>query len=253
MNMLKCIYAILDAANPHHHFDLADLKGLDGAAVYAIPYQDISAAVSDLNGHPLTLSPEVALQYENILDRLMTRYSLLPMRFGTLVKNDPAVIAILQKYYPDLIRNLSQVKDKVEYGVKLLWDLAQISAQIRTRCDNETVPLKGFGRLNEASLHHQYLLKKFQELQFEEALLQKAESVIETIHTPLKELSACSKYQTMITPKIILDATYLVATDQQKTFIHTVQALEDKKPEVKFLLTGPWPPYNFIENFAEKK
>jgi hypothetical protein len=248
-----CIYAILDATNPHHQFDFADLEGLDGTAVYAIPYQNIAAAVSELDRPPLTPGPEVALQYENIIDRLMARYPLLPMRFGTLVKNDTEVMAILQKYYPDFIRNLRQIRGKVEYGVKLLWDVAQVSAQIRLLCENETALLKGFRRLNEDSVRHQYLLKKFKEYQFEEALLQKAESIIATIHTPLKELSAFSKYKKMITPKIILDATYLVATEQQETFIHTVKDLVEKAPEVKFLVTGPWPPYNFIENFSEKK
>ena len=240
--MLKCIYAIFDAAHPPHDVDLADAKGLDGAAVYALPYRDIAAAVSDLGRAPLTPGPEVALQYESIIERLMARYCLLPMRFGTLVRNDAAVMGILQKHYPAFIRNLKQVKDRVEYGLKLLWDVERIKGHALVEV-RETVP-----PLNEDSPPKKYLRQKLQEHRGEEALRQKAERVIETIHPPLKALSACSKAKTMITPKIIFDAAYLVATAQQETFIQTVQALDAQQPELEFLLTGPWPPYNFIEN-----
>ena len=245
MERLKCLYAILYSPDPRQHADLAEIEGLDGSAVYAVPYQDISAAVSDIGSHPLKLSNEVALNYESIIERIMEKYPLLPMRFGTLVKDEGEVGALLQKYYADFVNNLQHVQGTLEYGLKLLWDVEQVKSQIRTLYKTENG--KGFGRVNEDSPHHQYLLKKFKEHHVEDALMKHAESIIAQIHPPLQELSVCSTFKKMITPKIILNAAYLVEREQQETFIHKVEELHEKERDVKFLLTGPWPPYNFTE------
>lgn len=241
MSKIKCVYAVLDS---NQKLDLG-LKGLDGSSVHSLAYRDISAAVSDIEKERLEVSKEYALVYERIVENLMARYALLPMRFGTLVKDDKDVIAILEKYYDDFVTNLRRVRGKFEYGLKVLWDVEEASLKIKSI--NEIEDSKGFDQLKGNSPYKKYLLEKLKEHKFEEALMKKAQEIIEDIHRPLKKLSSLSKFKKMATKRIILDAAYLVEKEKKEAFIQRFKELKERRQDLKFLLTGPWPPYNFIK------
>ena len=239
MNKLKCIYAILDTDK-----DLGlDLKGLDDSYVYTLTCKDISAAVSDIDKGNLKVNEECAVAYGKIIENMMREYTLLPMRFGTLVKEDREVIAILEKYYDGFIDNLRQIKGKLEYGLKVLLDIKEAGFEINS--SSETKDSKSFDRLKGGSPYKKYLLEKLREHKFEEALMGKVGRIIEDIHNPLKELSSLSKFKKMATKRIILDAAYLVEKKKKDVFIQRFKGLCKRHQKLKFLLTGPWPPYNF--------
>ncbi len=246
MNSLKCIYAILDS---NQKLNLG-FKGLDESFVCTLPYRDISAAVSDIEKDNLKVNEKCAFAYGRIIESIMARYTLLPMRFGTLVKGDKEVIAILEKHYDGFVNNLRQVKGKLEYGLKVLWDVEKISLEIRP---GKTEDLKGLDQLKGSSPHKKYILEKLKEHRFEEALMRKAEAIIEGIHNPLEELSFLSKFKKMVTKRIILDAAYLVEKEKKDAFIQRFKELSEGHRDLRFLLTGPWPPYNFIESSNFKK
>jgi len=247
MNRIKCIYAILDS---NQKSDLK-LKWPDGSFIHTSPYKDISAAVGDIDKADLEVNKECVLAYERIMESLMARYTLLPMRFGTLVKTDKEVSGLLEKCYDRFVINLRQVKGKLEYGLKALWDIEETNLEIRTL--SETEDPKGIDRLKGSSPHKRYLLEKLKEHRFEKALMTKAEKIIEDIHNPLKELSSLSECKKMVTEKIILDAAYLVEEQKKGAFIQRFGELREKRRDLKFLLTGPWPPYNFVKSFNFKK
>lgn len=238
--MEKCIYAILDC---NKDLDL-DLKGLEGLPVYTIAYKDISAAVSDIEKDKLKVDKECASLYGSIIETIVKRYTLLPMRFGTMVKEDKDVTRILEKYYDGFAANLRQVKDKIEYGLKVLWDAEKANREIRRegRIENS----RGIDQLKGDSPYKKYLLGKLKEHKLEEALLKRAEDIVEDVHNPLKGLSSLSKFKKMLTQRIVLDAAYLVEKEKRNAFIDKFKELKKERQDLKFLLTGPWPPYNFV-------
>jgi glycosyltransferase involved in cell wall biosynthesis len=247
MNRLKCIYAILDS---NRNLDL-DIKGLDGFSVNTLAYKDISAAVSDIEKDDLKVNKECALSYGRIIESIMERCTLLPVRFGTLVKSDREVIGLLEEYYDDFVINLRQVKGKLEYGLKVLWDVEKVNLQIMVLSGKEDS--KSLDQLKGDSPYKGYLLKKLKEHKLEEALVKKAQEIIEDIHKPLAELSFLNKFKKMTTKKIILDAAYLVEKEKKDVFVQGFKELSERRQDLKFLLTGPWPPYNFIESSNFKK
>lgn len=245
MNGFKCIYAILDSGE---NSDLG-LKGMNSSSVYTVAYKDISAAVSKVEKGSMRVSEEKALAYEKIVEEIMSRWNLLPMRFGTLVKNDGEVIGLLQKYYDGFVSNLARVKGKLEYGLKVLWTAEKhiLEKSVINEKKNSNV----FDQLRGNSPSRKYLTEKFKEYRLEKALLKKAERIIENIHKPLQELSFLSKSRKIPSEKIFFDATYLVEKEKKDAFIERFKKLNETHRDVKCLLTGPWPPYNFIEQLSE--
>lgn len=238
--MSKCIYAILDSGQ---RLDLG-LKGLARKPVYTLPYKDISAALSDIKKDKLDVNEKSALFYGEIIESIMKRYTLLPARFGTLVKDEGEVTELLEKNYNAFVNNLKQVEGKLEYGLKVLWDFEKVNLDISSLNIKNTA---GYDRLKGNSPHKKYLLKKLKEHKFQEALMEKVKKIVEDIHTPLNNSSFSSKFSKMKTKRIILDAVYLVEKEKQDIFIGRFKELQNKHKDLEFLFTGPWPPYSFVD------
>lgn len=233
---MKCIYAILDSSQKLDPV----FEGMAGSFVYNVVYKDISAAVSDsdIDKSSLEVGPECALVYERIIEGLMAKHTLLPMRFGTLVKEDNEIIGILEKHYNEFISNLGQVRGKREYGLKVLFNIEDTGFK-----PNDA---RGSEQLQGVSPYKKYLLGKLMEHKIEEVMMNKIDAIIEKINNSLGELSFLSKFKKRVTRKIILDGVYLVERGEKDIFIRKVKELKESYQNLKFLLTGPWPPYNFI-------
>jgi len=63
---------------------------------------------------------------------------------------------------------------------------------------------------------------------------------------PLAKLAVESIQQMLITPGLLLTAAYLVERNQVAAFRQAVEALSAAYPALRFLCTGPWPPYSFV-------
>lgn len=240
--MTKCIYAIIDS---EHILDI-DIKGIDGYPVYIVAYKNISAAVSDINKDSLKVTAEKALVYEEVIECLMADYTLLPMRFGEPVKDDNDIIEILKQHYDEFTLNLTQVKGKLEYGLKALWDIKN------NKFETDVKDLSKVDEPKEGSCYKKYLLDKLKEHKANEAVIKRSEQIIESINKPLADLSFLSKLKKMTTPKLVLDAVYLVEKEKKEIFVQKAEELKATNGELDFLLTGPWPPFNFAGNYNLK-
>lgn len=244
--MSKCIYAILDV---NQKLNLG-LKGLERKSIYTLPYREISAAISDIKKDRFEVDERNALLYGEIIEGIMERYTLVPVRFGTLVEDEREVTELLKKSYHAFVNNLREVKGKLEYGLKVLWDFEKVNLEI---CSLNIKDTTGYNRLKGDSPYKKYLLKKLKEHKSEEVLMERVKKIVEDIHNPLNDLSFSSRFSKMKTKRIILDAVYLVEKEKQDIFINRFKELQNKHKDLEFLFTGPWPPYNFVNNYQFEK
>jgi len=49
----------------------------------------------------------------------------------------------------------------------------------------------------------------------------------------------------------IIDAVYLLENDRKEDCINVVNNLQNKYSSLNLMLTGPWPPYNFVDIIIE--
>ena len=245
--MEKIIYAII--ASNHGHAELIGtmkgIQGISGSAIYVLSFNDISVAVSDFTPSKYTINKELAIDFARVIEELSQQVTLLPIRFGTFLKSDKNINQLLINHYDSFLNNLQKVENKYEFGLKALWDYEKCSEKIRVKAESEAV--KAGDYFSKSTIHTNYLLEKINKHRLEDALLKHVEQLIEEISRHLAQINPDCKFKKMVTRSIILDAVFLVEKSKKDDFIQAIEALKQQHDDLHFLLTGPWPPYSFVE------
>jgi hypothetical protein len=75
---------------------------------------------------------------------------------------------------------------------------------------------------------------------------QKRKEYMQGILESLKAASEQTVVGDLFSPRLILNASFLVNKDRVNAFSDEVEKLQFKYPTLKFLYSGPWAPHNFV-------
>ena len=234
------LYAITD--RPEAPLPARD--GLDEASLLRRTCQDIAAVVSPIARAEVPPEEANIWRHEAVVDALMADRIVLPVRFGTIFPDETAVQAVLAEHYADLVADLGQVRGHVELGLRVLWDDNDGQSPPLTEkylspvSGSEQPPANGSGRA--------YLMARIAAERQDQARRERAEVLAAEPHAALARLATESTYQVLVTPRMLLTASYLVQGDRGAAFRQEVDALSAAYPAWCFLCTGPWPPYSFV-------
>jgi hypothetical protein len=243
----KIIYAVM--GNNCSQEELSNLVkgiwGISGSSLYALSFNNISIAVSDFSASKFVIDKEIAIDFARVIEQLSRKLTLLPVRFGTFLKSDEDILKLLNDHYDSFYNNLIKVWDKDEFGVKVIWDYAKGSEKIKEESDKEDV--KSDTYFSKSTVHTNYLLEKIRKHKLEDALLRHVEKLIEEISRFLAEINPECKFKKMVSNSLILDGVFLIEKDKKDEFVLAIEALKQQHNDLHLLLTGPWPPYSFVE------
>ena len=229
------LYAITDRPD----LSVPAEPGLEGTSLFSLTYQDIAAVVSPLTAARVPPMEDNLWRHEAIVEALMADRAVLPVRFGTVLSNKAAVQDVLVAYYAGFVASLDRVRGRVELGLRVLWD---DNLQI---ADSSQRP-SAISHQPSATSGRAYLMARLEEERQSRAQRQRAEALAEELHAPLARLAAESTQQVLVTPRLLLTAAYLVERDRVTAFRLEVDAFSAAYPALRFLCTGPWPPYSFV-------
>lgn len=222
-----------------------DIPGLDGTPVYLIPWRNLAAVVGDapLRGYPADLAN--AARHGAVVEEIMQGGPILPMRFGTLLRESQSVVTMLAEHSGAFEEALRRLRGRVEMGLKVLWE-ADLSTCLcvparRQACGGWDEPMDP-----PAGPGGRYLRRRLEEERRTEAIRARGETLIQAIQTTLRPLVDEWTLRRFPTPRLLLDAAYLVSRDALQAFRDGVVRLEEPTSELRFLLSGPWPPYSFV-------
>jgi len=167
------------------------------------------------------------------VEAFMADSTVLPVRFGTVLADKAAVQATLAAHYSHFVTNLDRVRGRVELGLRVLWD-------------NNDCPIDKDDRTRVAGSGRAYLLARMQEERRAHAWRQRGEALAAELDGPLADLAVESTHQVLVTPRLLLTAAYLVERRVVVPFQRRVETLNGAYPGLRFLCTGPWPPYSFV-------
>jgi hypothetical protein len=80
----------------------------------------------------------------------------------------------------------------------------------------------------------------------DQALQARSERYVNDIYAELSGVSVASRANKPIGDKMIVNAAFLVARDNEAVFDARVKSLGARYDKLTFKYTGPWPPYNFV-------
>jgi hypothetical protein len=166
------------------------------------------------------------------------------MSFGTVFRSDNDVLALLKSTYQAFTDVLDKMQDKIEFGLKILWDRDKVVASIE-RENDEIRRLKDEITRNAASSTY---FARMQLGRLVEAAMEEASNRYVThVHEQLKDVSVASRSNKVIGDRMILNAAFLVDRKAEKPFDERVKEISRHYEDLlTFKYTGPWPPYNFV-------
>jgi len=244
--MEMMIYSILSTkGNPKNLVDLLiDIKGISEGVLSFVSFKDITAVVSAIKKNDINADRANAIIYAGIIEILTQRFTLLPVRYGSVMESTSAIIKMLERNYNEIQNNLQKVEDKWEFGLRIFCDSEKLKTELRTKseADPQSQTIE-----STDSVYRDWVNRKLKEHRLEESLLTYIESIIAEIKVFLDSLNAVTKFKKMLTATTLLDAVFLLDKDQKDTSVYFIEDLQTKYPALTFVLTGPWPPYNFVE------
>src|SRR5258706_5151243 len=109
--------------------------GGSGARVYTVQHTDLAAVVSDT---PIVIydpTRENVLAHEFVNETVMKEHTLIPMSFGTVFRSEDDVTELLRSTYQAFSDVLDKMRDKIEFGLKVLWDREKVIANLEREND----------------------------------------------------------------------------------------------------------------------
>ncbi len=247
--MAMLIYAVLQTKPGSGNLNTIpeDIKGIREELVYAVPFKEITAVVGNINETNVIPDKLDVIAYAGVIEKLLQKYTLLPMRFGSKMESNEAIKNMLENNYTEFQKNLQKVENKVEFGLKIFCDAEKLKQDLLKKSEVKEVspPHKSIESKN--SVFTDYINKKLKEHRYEEMLLRYVETVITEITDCLSSLSTDSRFTKMTSAKQLIDSVFLLEKEKDPLLIENIQTLQKKHPGLNFILTGPWPPYSFVE------
>jgi len=110
--------------------------GMNNSELYTIPYRDIAVVVSDSPMKDYELTEDNIRNHEASLRQVMEKHTVVPVEFGTTIKNEKILRGLLEKTYDPIREWLRLVDNKVELGVKAVLndDIVFVDQERRKEC-----------------------------------------------------------------------------------------------------------------------
>lgn len=243
----KYIYGIIDATP--HPVTTKRYGEISGCGVYTIPYQDISAVVSDSEIVDYTHMPKDVLarllvNHQKVVERTMNFGSpVIPIKLGTFAADETEVKNILHKGYSLIKYIFGRINDKIEIDLVATWSdfnsvLKAIGEKKEIKEFKEKLSANPKAVTVDDRMRAGVMVKK--------ALDKKREKYAFQIQSALKSLSEDSRVHEVMDDKMVVNTAFLVSKPTQKDFDRKVEELNSEFNErLNFRCVGPLPPYSF--------
>jgi hypothetical protein len=236
----KYVYCIIRTKGPLRFGPVG--MGAEPTDVHTISHRELAAVVSDTPIEVFDATRENVLAHERVNETVMKKHTVIPMSFGTVFKTRDDIVELLRAAYDAFVDVLKKMDDKLEFGLKVLWDRDAVVRQIESE-DDDVRRLKSEISSQEGSTY-------FARMQYgrlmDSALEARSEKYVTDIFEQLRPVSVASRANKPIGDKMIMNAAFLVARDKEAAFDARVKQIGAKLDSLTFKYTGPWPPYNFV-------
>ena len=236
----KYVYCIIESSEPLRFGPIG--IGAEPSEVYSVHFKTLAAVVSDAPLEMLDSTRENVLAHERVNETVMREHTVIPMSFGTIFKTREDIVELLRSAAEAFGDVLNKMQNKLEFGLKVLWDRDQAIREVESvdedisRLKKEISGQKGptyFARMQYGRL-------------IDSALQAQSERYVADVLEQLREVSVASRINKPIGDKMIMNAAFLISRDQETAFDAKVKSIAARFDKLTFKYTGPWPPYNFV-------
>lgn len=213
------VYAIAERPD----VPLPAVTGLAGAALEGVRGGGLVAVASRHTDDCEASDVEALWAHETVVERLMARRAVLPMRFGSRFGDVAALHHALTGRHDELLAALDRVRGRVELAVR-----AVASGPVPVQPTAQRVTGERYVRARLEARD-------------------RAEAAGSALHARLAALAVAERRRPRRESRELLRAAYLVERPAVAEFRALAQRLQRERPDAALLCTGPWPPYSFVD------
>jgi hypothetical protein len=226
------VYCIFDLTGDGLALIQRGIEGVDGLPVQILEHNGLGAVISRLPGEWQEQKPNVSqiLRYEKVVEALYQDRAVLPMRYGSIWKEEATLKKLLEQkkeYYQALLK---KVENCCEMSIRVILERKRESEE------TEHTLLSGTSYLKARQKHY-----TTQE-QEENALTTRFLNAFQGLFVEHKTERSATLHPIFSAP--YFSFYFLIQRDKKEQFMHTFHSLKQQESP-KMLLSGPWPPYNF--------
>ncbi|HET6974644.1 MAG TPA: GvpL/GvpF family gas vesicle protein [Pyrinomonadaceae bacterium] len=207
------------------------LPGVSGAPVRIVEFdEDLSALVSVYRPEDFQVSRKNALAHHEVVRSITEQTTPLPARFGTVVKIEQ-LRNYVSTHHEAIKAKLAHVRGGVEMNVRMI---GTITANTSQEPENPGGPGTAF------------LLEKRREILRNEAGAAQKGHLSAWLRDKLGDLIKDEKISVIPSKTVILArADHLINRVNVQEYRTKMSKAVAERPEIRFMVSGPWPPYSF--------
>lgn len=241
------IYCIIKTSE-HQEFGAIGIDDDAASNVLTTGFKDIAAAISH---SPLvvydSLSKEKVIKdlfiHERVIEKIMDRFTTVPVKFGTMVETEDRVIEFLENGYTLLRNELDKMEGKIEQDVVATWEQPAVLATLAHQNKQlHEMQQKIASEGEQVSTEDKILLGQL----IGQALQKEKNKYQQLILQDLEREAVDICPHDMVNDEMIFNAAFLLEKKNQEAFDTAVHSLDQKlENTVYFRVVGPLPPYSF--------
>ncbi len=193
--------------------------------------------MSEFEGDSVSVTRENVLNHDKVVRSLLNVTTPLPFRFGSVVTTQQ-ITGYVNTHQATLKSSLARVRGCFEMGVKIISNTDQTDSGLKS---DVTGPGAAF------------LYRKQREILGGEQRTEEARQVAGWLHEQVRQLVRQEEVSLCPTEKLIVAAAHLVDRQNVAKYRDRLAEARKTRPELHFLVSGPWPPYTFSNIELEVK
>jgi hypothetical protein len=208
------------------------VSGVSGAPVKLITIEDFQLLASDFEGDsPPPVTRENALAHDAVVRSVLKDTTPLPFRFGS-VPTETQLRSYITSHRTAIEAKLNDVRGCIEMSVKII-----------SNPDNEETTATSPSA--EEGPGARFLKEKQRELLGSERRGEEAKQVAAWLKSKVGRYVRQDEINLCPTEKLIVAAAHLIGREEITEYRGRLAEARKTRPDLHFLVSGPWPPYTF--------
>ncbi len=155
----------------------------------------------------------------------------LPLRWGQWASSEEALATTLRERQEAYLKTLEMVAGAVEFGVRILDPVrAPASPPVATGASTGTA----------------YMRTLLAQAASRRAVDARGQEIASKIRAVLGAIIRQERIDALPSRHGVVSVAHLVTRREEEAYRAGVERVRRERPELRFLVTGPWPPYSFV-------
>ena len=237
------------------HIRALDAGGGLWAVVCHVPRVDYDETALTSGLQNLDWVGRRAMAHEAVVEHFLDATALLPMQLFALFTSDDRVLDHIARARARIDAILARIERQVEWGLRLSFD----EKSARQVVEEQYGGRRTTGRSGSADSGATYLERKRDLLDVTRVQLTEAKAEADRLYRAMAREATDARRRTATEQaapgsRLLLDAAFLVPARRAGAFRSALRqnARKLNAAGIVVSLTGPWPPYNFIDSTSAK-